>query len=154
LLQADLAEVGVEATPVPLEWGTLVSQITDAESRDFDGFVIQYSTEFRLDDRDLFHSDRADQAYAWAGTRNVRIDALLDTLQLVPDREVAKPLWSEYQLALLEEQPYTYLYFMDRLTGMSDRLQNVTMDERGEWATIQEWSIPTDRRKYRMAADG
>lgn len=146
LMQVQLREIGVDVTPLVVEWSTLIGQINDPDLRDFDGVVMGWTSEFRLDDSDLFHSDRRDLPFAWAGTQNPEIDRLLDTLQLVTSREEAIPLWREYQEAIIAEQPYTFIYYPDRLEGISTRLRDVEMDVRGEWLNIHEWWIPADLR--------
>jgi peptide/nickel transport system substrate-binding protein len=140
IMQAQLAKVGIEVRPVIEEPGVLTQEIF-GPSRDFDGFVFSWMQDFRLDDSDLFHSDRMDGQFAMAGTDNPEIDRLLDTLQLVTDRERARPLWNEYQRLLVQEQPYTFFFFMDRVAGIRDRMKGVVMDVRGEWPTVREWWI-------------
>lgn len=144
IMQAQLASVGVEIRPQVVEWGTLLQQINTPDVRDFDGVVMGWVTEFKLDDTDLFHSERIDQPYAWSGTQNPEIDRLLDTLALTVDREEAIPLWAEYQRVLGEEQPYTFFYFPDRLDAVNRRVENVVMDQRGEWVSIRDWYIDPD----------
>lgn len=146
IMQAQLAEIGVEVAPTVLEWGTLLGQLTDPTHSEYDGVVISWVVEFKLDDTDLFHSDNFMGAYGWSGTRRPDIDRLLDQLPLVIDREEAKPLWREYQELLVDEQPYTFFYFPDRLDGINKRLRNVKMDARGEWLNIKDWWIPADQR--------
>lgn len=141
IMQAQLADVGVEIRPQVVEWGTLLQQINTPTLRDFDGVVIGWVTEFKLDDTDLFHSERIDQPYAWSGTRNPELDRLLDTLAVTLDRDEALPLWAEYQRVLAEEQPYTFFYFPERLDAWNERVQNVVMDPRGEWVNIREWYL-------------
>lgn len=141
IMQAQLGGIGVDIEPQVVEWGTLLQQINTPDLRDFDGVVIGWVTEFRLDDTDLFHSERIDQPYAWAGTENPELDRLLDQLAVTTDRELAAPLWAAYQEELIEEQPYTFVYFIERLDGWNRRLQNVVMDQRGEWVSIRDWYI-------------
>jgi peptide/nickel transport system substrate-binding protein len=141
IMQSQLASIGVEITPQVVEWGTLLQQINTPELRDFDGVVMGWVTEFKLDDTDLFHSGRIDEPYAWAGTRNATLDRLLDTLAVTVDRDAALPLWAEYQRELALEQPYTFFYFPERLDGVNRRLRNVVMDQRGEWVSIRDWYI-------------
>jgi peptide/nickel transport system substrate-binding protein len=141
IMQSQLAQVGIEARPQVVEWGTLLQQINTPELRDYDGVVMGWSTEFKIDDTDLFHSERIDQPFAWSGTRNPEIDRLLEALSLTVDREEAKRLWDEYQKVIVEEQPYTYFYFPDRLDGVNRRLRDVEMDVRGEWLNIEEWYL-------------
>ena len=101
--------------------------------------------EFKLDDTDLFHSGGLSGPYAWAGTRRPDIDSFLDELPLVVDRDDAKPLWAQYQELLVDEQPYTFFYFHDRLDGVSTRLRGVEMDSRGEWLNIKDWWLSADQ---------
>ena len=146
IMQAQLAEIGVEVTPNVVEWGTLLSQISDPTSRDFDGVVMGWVVEYKLDDTDLLHSRNFSGTYAFSGTLRPDIDSLLDQLPLVVDRTEAKPLWRQYQELLVDEQPYTFFFFPDRLDGVSKRLRGVEMDNRGEWQNIKDWWVPADQR--------
>ena len=152
IMQAQLREVGIDIQPQVVEWGTLLNQINTPDLRDFDGVVMAWVTEFKVDDIDLFHSERLDGPYAWAGTQSEELDRLLDTLQLVVDREEALPLWREYQRKILEVMPYTYFFFPERLEGVSRRMRDVEMDVRGEWINIKDWWIPQDQRRGARAA--
>ena len=145
IMQAQLADIGVEVTPTVVEWGTLLDQIGQSP-RDFDGVVMGWVVEYKLDDTDLFHSRNISATYAWSGTQRPDIDRFLDELPLVVDREEAKPLWSQYQALLVDEQPYTFFFFSDRLDGINKRLRGVQMDARGEWLNIKDWWIPADLR--------
>jgi peptide/nickel transport system substrate-binding protein len=147
IMQAQLREVGIAVRPQVVEWATLLSQINTPEVRDFDGVVIGWVAEFRLDDTDLHHSRSMNQPYGWSGTNDPRIDDLLDRLPVIVDREEAIPLWHAYQELLVEVQPYTYLFFAMRRAGLNRRLQDVVLDARGEWAGIRSWWIPADRRR-------
>ena len=101
------------------------------------GWVVEY----KLDDMNLFHSERIDQPFAWSGTNNAEIDRLLDELSFVVDRDEAIQLWSEYQRALDREHPYTFFYYPDQLDGVSKRLKGVTADARGEWVSVRGWYL-------------
>jgi peptide/nickel transport system substrate-binding protein len=147
LMQAQLRGIGVDVRPEVAEFSNIIARIMDPEERDFDGVVMGWVPEFKVDDSDLFHSERIDQLYAWAGTRNPAIDRLLDTLQLVVERDEARPLWRDYQALLAEEQPYTFFYYPQRLEGVRTRLRDVVADSRGEWINVGKWWLdPADRR--------
>ena len=141
IMQSQLAAIGVQAQPQVVEWATLLQQINTPELRDFDGVVMGWVTEFKVDDTDLFHSQRIDQPYAWSGTQNPELDRLLEEISLTVDRSEAKRLWLEYQRVLIDEQPYTYFYFPDRLDGVNRRVDNLVMDARGEWVNIKDWYL-------------
>lgn len=145
IMQAQLREVGVDLRLRLAEMSALVEAITSPQ-RNFEGFLISWEAEFRLDERDLFHSEAVDGAFAFSGIQDPELDRYLDTLQLIPDREEAKNLWRSYQNRLVQLQPFTFLYYPDRQHGLSIRLRDVEMDVRGEWQNIREWWIaPEDR---------
>jgi ABC-type transport system substrate-binding protein len=77
------------------------------------------------------------------------MDAYLDRIPLIVDREEAKVAWREYQELLVDEQPYTFTYFAHRLDGVNKRLQGVVTDVRGEWQSTKDWWIPADQRRGR-----
>jgi peptide/nickel transport system substrate-binding protein len=147
VMQAQLSQVGVEVLPQEVEWGTLLGQIFEPSSRDFDGVVLSWVSDFKLDESGLFHSQRSEDPTAFSGLSSSEVDRYLDTLQVVTDRDEARTLWWEYQKILDREHPYTYLFFPERLVGVSRRLRGVHMDARGEWSGVKEWWIPVEDRR-------
>jgi peptide/nickel transport system substrate-binding protein len=141
IMQAQLLEVGVEVVPRAVEWATLLGQLFDPSTRNFDGVVLSWATDFRLDETELFHSAAIEGPTALAGLRSAKVDRYLDTLGLVVDRTDARALWQEYERVLDAEHPYTYLYFPSRLVGVNRRLRDVTMDARGELVSVGAWRI-------------
>lgn len=146
IMQSQLGAVGVDARPELVEWGTLIQQITGSD-RDFDGVVMAWTTDFRLDEGDLFRSDQAEGGFlAFPGIESPTVDSLLAALDTVQARDRARALWDDYLTALSVEQPYTYFYFPQRLDGVRTRLRDVVMDARGEWVSVKDWWItPADR---------
>jgi len=146
LVQADLAEIGVEARLRVQEAQSLARDVTSAE-RNFDAVVIGWAAEFNLDDRIQFACSQIGGAYQWASYCNPRVDELLDRVALMEDRARALPLWHEYQEILQWEQPYTFLYYEVRPNGVRERIHDVRMDIRGSLINVGEWWIdPADRQ--------
>ncbi|MGD8599779.1 MAG: ABC transporter substrate-binding protein [Gemmatimonadota bacterium] len=139
IVQAQLAQVGVDAQPRVVEYTTLVDQMT-GESRDFDAIVMGWQLGFDIDDTPLFSSD-IDGPLALTGTHNADMDRLMAQLRVTADRDAAKQLWAEYQRVLIQEQPYTFLYFPDRLVGLNKRVKNAHFDARGEWENLKDWYL-------------
>jgi peptide/nickel transport system substrate-binding protein len=145
ILRVQLQEIGVRLLPQVLEFGTYLDVIFSPE-REFDGALITLETGFRIDDRDLFHSDVVDGPLAFSGTMDSELDRYLDTLNFIPNRADALPVWRDYQFRLMELQPYTFLYSALRRDGVRKRLRGAEFDTRGDWATIRHWWMaPQDR---------
>jgi len=146
IMKAQLKKIGVELRPEVMLWAAIGSLVT-APEKDFEAFLVSFEVEFRLDERDLFHSDGGNAGHAFSGTMDEELDRYLDTLPLILDREEAKPIWHAAQRRVLQLQPYTFFYWTNRIDGVNKRLNDATMDIRGEWATIRHWWIaPEDRR--------
>lgn len=147
IMQAELKKVGVEVRPEFVDSNTLMHQIFSPQ-RDFDGVLMSWISDFKLDDRDLFLSSRVNGQYALSGTHDPAMDKLLDTLQLVVNRRRAKPLWIEYEREQARVQPYTFLYYVERLVGLRRALHGASMDARGEWVNVRHWWLdPAARGK-------
>ncbi|HWV56077.1 MAG TPA: ABC transporter substrate-binding protein [Longimicrobiales bacterium] len=149
IIEAQLRQVGIQVRIQILEWGTLLDRINTPTLRDFDAVLIGWRTEFRIDDTDLFHCDRRDQPFQWVGHCDPRLDSLLDTLPLIVDRDEALPLWREYQRLIAEQQPYTFIYFQERVHAAHNRLRNVRPDPRGDWYGVAKWWIAPGQRTAR-----
>jgi peptide/nickel transport system substrate-binding protein len=146
IAQADLRRIGVDMRIQIQEWGTLLDRINNPDRREFDAVLIGWRTEFRIDDTDLFHCDKRDEPYQWVGHCNPEVDRLLDELPLVVDRDRARPLWQQYQRLIADEVPYTFIYFQERLHGVSNRLRGVNSDPRGDWVDAHRWWIVPQQR--------
>lgn len=140
-MQGQLRALGVDARARATDYGELLRRVQQPGDRDFDTLILAWTVEFRLDDTDLFHSRSFDGGLAFSGTRNAEIDRLLDALAASRSRDEARPLWEEYQQAVLQEVPYQFLYYPDRIMGLSSRVHGVEADLRGEWLNVTEWWI-------------
>lgn len=140
ILRDQLGAVGIAVDFGALEMGTLQARVLTPGARDFGGFVLGWSHDFNINERDFFHSEAAEgHPYGWSGLADPELDRLLDTLPLIGDREAALPLWRAYQERIVELQPFTYLYFTRRLNGVHDGLRGVEMDLRGELVSVPRW---------------
>jgi peptide/nickel transport system substrate-binding protein len=146
IVQSQLRRVGIDARTQLMEWGSLLDRIQDVEKRDYDAVIIAWVTEFRIDDSDLFHCDKLKDPYQWVSYCNPQTDRMLEQLPTVVDRNASRPLWSQYQRHIASEQPYTILYFTERLEGVHERLRNVDPDARGDMVDIRKWYLLPDMR--------
>lgn len=138
LIQADLADAGVRVSVRPTEFSTLIGDIT-AEERSFDAVIMGWEAGFRIDLRDSFHSMALGGPFQLASYENPRLDALLDTLTVLTDRDAARPRWHQVQRILRDEEPWTFLWYVPNLYAIRDRVRGVVMDERGTFVTLAQW---------------
>jgi peptide/nickel transport system substrate-binding protein len=153
VIQAQLRRIGVDMRIRLEAGGGLMAQVQGQLNargervRDFDALLTNWETGRSSDDSWFLHSRNRNAPLAVAGYANPRADSLMDTLAATLDREMAHPLWREYQRYMVQESPVTVLYYPRQLVGISDRLQGVEMVVSGPYVTAPRWWIlPQERR--------
>ncbi|HEV2132087.1 MAG TPA: ABC transporter substrate-binding protein [Longimicrobiaceae bacterium] len=160
IMQAQYARLGIEVRPQLVEGATLVQHLqgrVNAQGervRNFEAVVLNWVEAFGKDDSPLLHSRSRNEPQGYVGYANPEADRLLDTLAVIVDREEARPFWIRYQRLMASEVPYTVLYYGKPTVAVSNRLQGVQMDARGDLATVQRWWIPPSLRRETGRAGG
>jgi peptide/nickel transport system substrate-binding protein len=154
VIQAQLRPLGIVVQPRLIEWTTLIEQLQGSldengvRQRNFEAVISGWVNWEQKDDSGVLHSRNLNGPYQYVSYSNPRVDELIDTLNVLMDREAAMPLWTEYQRILAEDSPYTVLYYPERLTGVRSRLRGAVFDVRGDFTTVTRWWIhPSDRRR-------
>jgi peptide/nickel transport system substrate-binding protein len=88
--------------------------------------------------------------YNYTSFCNARADSLMQRALTTLDREAAKPLWVEYQRIIHEEQPYSFLYYLEERVAVNGRVRGVEADARGHMVSVAGWWIP-EREQSRTA---
>jgi peptide/nickel transport system substrate-binding protein len=147
IVEAQLRQLGIAVQPRTLEWNTFVAMLDGTvgsdgrRQRDFDAVISGWTLDLRQDDTPYFHTRAANDPYAETGFTHPRVDVLIDTLNVLLDRSVARPLWQEYHELLLENAPYATLMYPNQLLAHSQRLRGVEFDVRGAYAAAHRWWI-------------
>jgi peptide/nickel transport system substrate-binding protein len=152
VIQAQLRPLGIVAQPRLVEWTTMIQQLNGTlnaagvRERQFEAVIGGWVNFEQKDDAGLLHTRNLNEPYQWVGFSDPRADRLIDTLNLIVDRNEALPLWREYQRLIAHEAPYTVIYYPERLNAVRARLRGVVFDVRGEFPSVSEWWLhPSER---------
>lgn len=104
--QAQLADVGIEATLRPLEWSTWL----DEEGQgNFDMYVCGWIG--MVDPDDYFYAQHyTDQIFNFTGYSNPELDALLDQGRQTLDQDERKQIYDQIQQILIDDLPYIVMF--------------------------------------------
>ncbi len=136
----DLAAIGVAVSTRPVEGLTLISRVTSRE-RPFDAFLLVWDGDFRLNLRDMFHSEEVGRPYQFASYHNSEVDRILEEANRITDRSRARPHWNRLQRILRDEQPWTFLFYVRDAYLIRDRVRGAEMDMRGALVDVQHWWV-------------
>ncbi|HEX6135768.1 MAG TPA: ABC transporter substrate-binding protein [Longimicrobiales bacterium] len=140
LIRSDLSQIGVRIVTRPTEWGTMQQDFLSPE-RNFEAILLGWQSDFRLNLRDIFHSQTLGAGYQFSSYSNPRVDSLIDRTRTARTLDDARPLYAEIQRILRDEQPWSFLYYYPDLILVRDRLQGVEIDDRGALLAIQRWWV-------------
>jgi peptide/nickel transport system substrate-binding protein len=147
VMQQQLRQVGVDVQIRPQEFQSLLQQY---KAREYDAVLANWSLDtFKVDPSPLFSCAQAQIAGSAnrTGYCNPGGDALMAQGLRTTDEGEGRRIWSEYSRILQEDQPLTFLYWIEDMAGLGPRMRNVQTDVRSKIVNIREWWIPANRRR-------
>lgn len=143
VLQSQLARVGAQVDIRIIEFQTMLQQ---HRNRDFDAVFTNWVIDnFQVASSpfSLFHSSQADieRSGNRSSVRDPELDRLIASGAAATDEDEQRRIWRAFTERLQQEQPVTFMFWIEELAASSTRLQGVEMDPRGEFMTIREWSL-------------
>ncbi len=143
VVQSQLREVGADVELQALEFQTMLAQ---HKNRDFDAVLSNWVLDnFQMASapQSLFHSSQADveQSANRSGVRSETLDRLIEQGAAATDAEGARQVWRQFTQALQQEQPFTFMFWADEIAASSHEVSGVSMDQRGEFSSIADWSV-------------
>ncbi len=138
ILQENLARVGIRVKTRLMEMAAVLNQVHKGE---FDVYYGQWRSRLSPDLTALFGTAQTHDAGGFndGGYSNPRVDELMRQAVSELDREKAKPLWHEVQRLLVEDQPWTPLYYRDLVVGINRRFQDCTPHLLSAYYGIEKW---------------
>lgn len=141
IVQQQWREVGVEAELRTVEFNTLNQNLVN---HDFDAVLYGWSVGLTPDLTPVWS---ADSPFNFVSFESAEASRLMNEALRAPTYEQATPLWRQAANAIVAEQPYTWLYYMDAVDGVNNRLRNVKVDTYGPYQNSHEWWIPESLRR-------
>lgn len=139
LVQSQLAAIGVRVRIERVEWNLFIDQVFG--QKEFDAVVLTWDSNFTVDPKPLWHSKAITKGYNFVSYRNPKVDSLISAARYTASRELALPLWSEFQQIVINDCPYTFLFIPDEIIAYNRRLRGTEFDVRGFLTNSWQWSI-------------
>lgn len=141
LVQADLAARGITMRIRQMELGAFLSEAR-ARPKRFDALVTGVSGDPSLAFlRAMFESRQAGGALDYADFHEPGLDADFARASSARTETERGAAWRSVQAELARQEPVVWLYHARGVQGVTRRLRGVTMDLRGELATLAKWRL-------------
>ena len=146
VLQSQLRRVGAAVEVRVTEFQTMLDQ---HRSREFDAVFSNWVLDnFQVASSPfaLFHSSQADvpRSANRSSVANPQLDEIIERGGSATDPAEAAQAWRDFTELIQQEQPITFMFWLNELAGSNRAVQNVSMDPRGELLTIAEWTLGRD----------
>jgi len=141
LVQADLAARGVQVNIRQVELGTFLTEAR-ASDKHFDALVAGVPGDVSLAFlASMFETRQRGGALDYSGFHNSSVDSLFLRARDARDDSSRVDTWRRIQHVLADSMPVAWIYHSRGVQGVARRLQNVSMDLRGELVTLSDWQI-------------
>lgn len=142
IIQANLKDVGIDAQIEPLEMGTFYDRL---RKRDYEAALGGWSASLFVDPRSSWGPDAE---FNFSSYRNPKLDEAMAAAMAEPDMAKSAPIFKQIQQIIYDDQPYTFLYWMDDIVAVHQRFQDPTIDILAAYRNLNHWSVPADQVKY------
>jgi peptide/nickel transport system substrate-binding protein len=122
IVQDQLRRIGIQVEIQTIERATLIQKL---RQKQFDAYMGGWSTSFNIDPTPIFHSSSVN-LFNFISYANPRVDHLIEIGREEMDRSKAAKIWKEMQEVIYHDQPYTFLFWKDRIVAVNERFRNVT----------------------------
>ncbi|MBU0710880.1 hypothetical protein KKC74_12045 [bacterium] len=146
IVQAQLVEIGIRATPRFLEPALLYGKLLPA--KDFDAVVIGWSVGLTPDFSPLFHSATFFTPFHFTGYSSPEYDRLDDLSKTALSDDKAQEYYDKIAQLLSNDLPYTWLYYRMECSAVHSRFKDIIYDKRGIYINPEDWWIPQSERLF------
>lgn len=135
LIQSQLKEVGIDAQLAQLEGMVLFEQM---RNKDFQAALGGWSAALYVDPRAFWHSGD-EYVFNFTSYSNSAVDELIARGEGETDIEAANAVWHEMQELIYEDQPYTFLYWVNNLMAIHQRFEGVEANLLTPFYGLERW---------------
>jgi len=113
----------------------------DVMDKKFDACIAGFNVPLQMQLDDLWGSDLTRSRFNLTSFRNKRVDEILAGAKTVARDTDCAGAWKEFQVILQREQPCTFLYWMNDLVAVNNRLKGTNIGVLGIYYHAADWYI-------------
>lgn len=152
IIQRRFKEIGVKAEVRTIEWAAFINDFID--KRKFDAVILGWSLDPDPDQYIIWHSSKTEpKQFNFVSFDSAEVDELLEKGRRTFDQAERKKYYDRLQEILVEEQPYTFLYYGKALPAVHCRFQGIEPAPAGIGHNFKDWFVPSSLQKHTIAAN-
>jgi peptide/nickel transport system substrate-binding protein len=133
-LKAISIEVKIQQEEHAAFWGEILA-------KNFDACIAGFNVPLQMQLDELWGGDLAQSRFNIPSFRNDRVDEILKGARSVRQETEYAHEWKEFQEIILREQPCTFLYWLNDLVAVNNRVRNTNIDPLGITYHAADWEL-------------
>jgi peptide/nickel transport system substrate-binding protein len=138
IVKNNLKEIGIEITVEQLEMQVFMEDILNKR---VNSYMASWYVPIPIELKPFWYSDLETTPMNLVSYQNQNIDKLLDEMgRKISDKQLNE-LYFKFQKIIHDDEPVTFLYWMDDIVGCNKRINNIEINPLGVIQKCWNWSI-------------
>jgi peptide/nickel transport system substrate-binding protein len=138
VIKNNLRQVGIEVNIETIELGVLIDYLYE---KNMDAWLIGWYVPIPIDLKISWYSDLQRTPYNFAGYQSRKAAEILDKISVETDEEKINDLYKEFQKIIYEDQPVTFLYWVDNIVAYNKKIENIDVNPLGAIHHCWKWTV-------------
>lgn len=138
VVKNNLKAVGIGVTIETMEMSALINKLF---GRELDAFMAGWTIPIPIDLQPFWHSDFNRSPFNLSGFSNTEVDKILEALENEKSTEGKVTIYKKIQELIHQNEPVTFLYWLDVKTAYNSRIYNITINPLGAIQQCWNWRI-------------
>lgn len=138
VIKNNLQQVGVKVEVRTNEFGNFVNSLFEKK---LDAWIGGWTVPVPPEFNDFWHSNLETTRFNFPAFASSKVDSLLEATDDVSKQEELTEIYKEIQKIIYDEQPVTFLYWIDNIVAANKKIENVNVTPLGAYHNCWEWKI-------------
>ncbi|MCX6136249.1 MAG: ABC transporter substrate-binding protein [Ignavibacteriales bacterium] len=137
IVQQEFRAVNIEAKIEHVERAVYWQSLLEKK---YDAWIAGFEVPLQMQLQEFWSSDLQRNPFNISSYQNARVDRLLAEARFSSDPIESGPMWRELQSILHRDQPFTFLFWEDRIVAMNKRVRGTAINVLGTFQSAPRWS--------------
>ncbi len=141
VIKNNLKEVGIEVNVQTLEPSTFFDEL---QKKQFNAWIASWLIALPIDFKPFWYSDLNNYVFNVSNYQNKKVDQILDELETRIPQATKIKLYKEFENIIHNDEPATFMFWMDDIVGYNKRIKNIEIDPLGVVQYCWNWTVKNE----------
>ncbi len=138
VIKNDLKNIGISVNVQTMELNTFLDNLF---TKKFNAWIASWYIAIPLELKMMWYSELNSTPLNVQSYSNKQIDKLLDEIEQSPGNEKLNDLYKQFQEIIHNDEPVTFLYWIDNITAHNKRIKNIDINPLGVIHHCWNWKL-------------